>query len=147
MISHFIQDVTCISKEREHFIVRGIIRDEETQVGIVQHCGDPDQTSPPSRDDGHILPCVLTRFALTMMCIVEIGNGYAQRLDPCRRAIFSATEGNINLLGAIEAPFNLIIHFGSPLTEVGPFGGIFGKAIFYRPLRTPHHTGGGSGGI
>ena len=81
------------------------------------------------------------------MHVIEIRHRHAQWLDPCRGAIFSAGHGNVNLPGATEAPFNLVVHFGRSLAQVGPFGRFVSEAIFDRPLGTPHHAGRGSGGI
>lgn len=147
MAAGLFQDSTYIAKQREHFIVSRIIRNEETQVCIVQHGGNADQASSPSGHNGYILPRIFALLALAVMYIVEIGHRHPQWLDTCRWAIFSATHGNVNLRGAMEAALDLIVDLGGSLAQVRPFVGLVGEAILDRPLGTPHHAGRGSGGI
>lgn len=142
-----MEDQTCIPKQGEHFVVGGVVRNEETEVGIVQDGSNADQARPPSGDDGHILPGIFALFALAVMYIVEVRHRHPQWLDPGRGAVFSAGDGNVNLRRALEAPFDLIIHLGRSLAQVRPLGRVIGEAKLDRPLGTPHHARRGSGGI
>ena len=68
------------------------------------------------RDNGDILPRVLTLFTLSMMCIVEVGDGRSQRLDPRCGTIFSSIDGDVNLLGPLKASLDVIVDLWSSLT-------------------------------
>ena len=67
-----------------------------TQIRIVQDGSDANQARPSSRDNSNILPGVLARLALSMMGIIQIGNGHSQRLNPRRWSIFTTAEGDID---------------------------------------------------
>jgi hypothetical protein len=67
-----------VLEQAQHLIVRGIVRDEEAQVGISQHSRNSDQPGSSTWDNTHVLPRVLTALALPMMHIVEIRNCCSQ---------------------------------------------------------------------
>ena len=82
-----------------------------------------------------------------MVCIVQIGDGSSQRLDPCRRAILSACHGDIDGLGTFKASFNFVIDFGCALSKVGPTGRVILKAMLGGPLGAPYYASTGSTGV
>lgn len=100
---------THVPEQRQHLIVGGVIRDEETQVGLVENRGDPDQAGTTSRDDSNVLPRVLARLALAMMLVVHLGDGLAEGLDASGRGIFSAGNGNVDVSGPLEAALDVVL--------------------------------------
>lgn len=100
---------THIPEQRQHLVVGGIIWDEETQVGLVENRGNPDQTGTASRDNSHVLPRVLAGLPLAMMLVVHLGDGLAKGLDASGRGIFSAGDGNVDMGGPLEAAFDVVL--------------------------------------
>lgn len=100
---------TYVPEQRQHFIVRGIIWDEETQVGLVENRGDSDQTGTTSRDDSHVLPGVLAGLPLAMMLVVHLSDSLAKGLDASGRGIFSAGDGHVDMGGPLEAAFDVVL--------------------------------------
>jgi hypothetical protein len=80
-----------------------------TEVGIVQHGGNADQTSSATGNDGDILPCVLALLTLTMVCVVQIGDGNPQGFDTRSRPILTTGHGDFNGLWAVKATFDVIV--------------------------------------
>jgi len=72
------QNLTYVLEKRQHFIVRCVIRDEESQIRIVQHSRNAYQARATPRDNTHILPRILARLALSMMHIIQIGDRSSQ---------------------------------------------------------------------
>lgn len=160
---HAALNRTYISKEGQHFVVRGVVGNKKPEIGIVENGGDSNQTGPAPGHDGDILPAILTGFALAMMCVVEVGNGHPQRFDSGGGAILSATHGDVDILGPFKAALDVIVDFGRALSQVAdrflvstpgfgwltteclrPCGGIVGEAMLVGPLGTPDDAGGGA---
>lgn len=59
-----------IPEQTQHLIVGGVIRNEETEVGVTQDGCYANETGSATWDDTDVLPRVLACFALTMMCVV-----------------------------------------------------------------------------
>ena len=104
-------------------------------------------TLQPARTYSDVLPAVLRVFTLAMMLIVELGNSCTQRFDACSRAIFTPRQRDVDLFGAFEAAFDIVVYLGRPLAEIGPVSGIILKAMFVCTLGTPHDAGRGSGRV
>jgi len=113
----------------------------DTQVGIVQDSGNANQASPSTRDNSNILPRILALLSLSVMGIVQVGDGNPQWLDPGSWSILSTGHRHINLLGTLKAAFNVIIYFRSPLAKVGPIIRSIGKAMFDCSLSAPDDAG------
>lgn len=82
-----------------------------------------------------------------MVLVVEVGDGLTEGLDAGSRAIFAATDRDVNVVGALKAALDLVVDFGSTLTQVGPRLGVFEVALLVGALRGPNDTGGGSGSV
>jgi len=130
-----------------YYVVRSIIWDEEPQIRVVQDSRNPDQASPPTGNNSHVLPRVLAHLTLPMMRIVQIGNGDTQRLDTSGGPILTTSHGNLNVLGPIEASFDVVIYFRGSLAQICPFIGFVGKAMLVGTLGAPDDAGGGAAGI
>lgn len=107
-----------VLEEGEHFVVGGVVGDEEADVGVVQNGGNPNETSTAAGDDGDVLPGVLAGFALAVHRVVEVGYGFTERLDSGSWAVFTAAKADVNGLGPGEAAFNVIFHFRGTLCWV-----------------------------
>lgn len=101
-------------------------------------------TAPTYRD---VLPAVLRVFTLAMMLIVKLGNSCTERFDTCSRAIFTTGQRNVDLLGAFETAFDIVVYLWRTLAEIGPFGGIILEAMFVCTFGTPYDTSRGSGRV
>ena len=64
---------------------------------------------------------LLARLALTMMGIIQICNGFSQRLDPSCRTVFPAGKSDIDRLRSFKAAFDIVANLWGALTEVCPF--------------------------
>lgn len=95
-----------------------IVRNEEPDVGIIQNSRDADKTSTASGHNSYILPRVLACLALAVHLVVELGNSFPQRLDTCCRPILSATDTNIEVGGARERSFDIIVDLRSDEGEL-----------------------------
>jgi hypothetical protein len=126
-----------ILEQAQHLVVRGVVGDEEANIRIAQHGSDSDETSSSARHNADILPRVLTVFALAVVVVVEVRNGFSQRLDSCRRPIFAAAHRDWDGSWSREGPFDLIVDFGRALTEIGPLVGSVEEAMFSSLLGTP----------
>lgn len=82
-----------------------------------------------------------------MMGVVKIGNGNSQRFDTGSWPIFSTGYGNIDLLGALKASFNIILNFRGALAKVRPIMWVIGAAMLICSFRTPDDAGTGSGWV
>lgn len=118
---------THVPEQRQHLVVGGVIWDEETQVGLVENRGDPDQASTTSRDDSHVLPGVLASLALAMMLVVHSGDGLAEGLDACGRGILSAGDGNVDMGGPLKAALDVVLD----LCIWGPFSIMACRSVFF----------------
>ena len=136
-----------VSEESQHLIISSIVRNEETQISIIQDSSDTDETSSAARDDSNILPGILAVFALTMMYVVQIGDGSSQWLDTCSWTILSASHRHINSLGAFKAALDIIVDFRSTLAEIGPLCRVILEAMLGGSLGTPNHARTGTAGV
>ena len=98
-----------VPEQAKHLIVGRVIGNEEAQIGIVQDSRNADEPRSAARDDGDVLPRVLAVFALTMVFVVQVGDGGSQWLYTCRRTILSASHRHVDGLGAFKASFNVIV--------------------------------------
>ncbi len=100
-----------------------------TEVGVVQHGSNANETSSTTGHNSHVLPRVLAVFALTVVRIVQIGDGHAKWLDTSRGAVFTAIHRNIERVRTLKTAFDIIVDFGSTLAQVGPLVGRIGKSM------------------
>ena len=82
-----------------------------------------------------------------MVRIVELGNSCTQRFDTCRGAIFTSGQRDVDLLGAFEATFDIVVYLRRTLAEIGPVSRVILKAMLVGTFGTPHDAGRGSGGV
>lgn len=134
-----------VLEKRQHFIVRGVVGDEEGEVAVSQDSGDTDQTGTAAGDNADVLPSVLARPVLPVVLIVEVGDSLAQRLDAGSRAILAATQCDVDIVGALKAAFDFVVDFRGALAQVGPGLGFFEVALLVGALRGPDDAGGGPG--
>ena len=73
-------------------VTNRIVRNEESQVGITQNGGNSDQTSPSTRNNAHIFPGVLAFLALSVVLVVQIRDGLAERLNACGWSILTGSD-------------------------------------------------------
>ena len=99
------------------------------------------------RNDGDILPRVLTGLILSMMCIVQIGDGRAQRFYASGWTVLSSIHGNVNLLRPLKASYDIIVDLWSSLTQVCPSCGIIGETMLICSFRAPDYSSRGAGRI
>lgn len=138
---------TYVLEQTQHLIVCGVIGQEEGQVRISEDGGNTDETSATTGDDGHVLPGILALLILTMVLVVEVGNGLPQRSDTGRRTIFASGNGDVNGFGALEAASDVVLDLRSTLAQVCPGVGVFEEAVFGSTLSAPDYTGGRSAGV
>lgn len=165
---------TYVSEQRQHFVICSVVGDEETQVSLVQDGGDTDQASTATGHDGHVLPRILGRLALSVVGIVHLGDSLTQRLDTSGRGIFSGSHCDIDVCGPLEAAFDVILdlgswtdesalvsamslvvtresfcyaYLGSSLSKVRPLVRLVEEAKLAGSLGAPDHAGGGTGGV
>lgn len=86
-----------------------VVRNEEANVGIIEHGSNTDQSGSPTGNDRDVLPSILAWLALAVHFVVEVGNCLAQRLDARGRSILSAVDGNIEGLGSWETTLDVIV--------------------------------------
>lgn len=146
--SHRLQvQATHVLEQRQHLRVRRIIGDGERQIRIAQNGSNSDQAGTSTRNDADILPGILALLPLAVMLIVQTCNGGAQRLDTGGRAVLARSRGNGDCGRSGEASLDLVVRFGSTLTQISPAGGILGVAVFGGSLCAPDYTGRGTGSI
>lgn len=97
-----------------------LTRNEEAQVAVTQNSSDTDQTRTTSRNDAHVLPCVLRFPPLAVVLIVQLGDCLPQRFDTGRRTVLTTMAGDVDLLGPLEAALDLIVDLGSALSQICP---------------------------
>ena len=129
-------------EQTQHFRIRRIIRNRKRQVPIPQDGSDADQTGATTGHDANILPRVLALLTLAVVLIVQTSHGTPQRLDTGGRSILSRGRRDWDGCRAREAAQDLVVGLGGSLTQIGPAGRIFGKAVFGRAFRAPHHARG-----
>jgi len=122
---------------------RGIIRNEETQVRIIQYGGNPDQPSSSARDDRHILPRVLRGLSLSVVGVIQIGDRLAERHDAGHRAIFARIDRDIESRRLVEGMRDRVFDLGSALPEVAPFFGVLEETMFVCALGSPDYVRAG----
>lgn len=138
---------THVLEQRQHLRIRRVIGDGEGKIRIAQNSSNSDQTGTSTRNDADILPGILALLPLAIVLIVQTCNGGAQRLDTGGRAVLPRSRGNGDCCRSGEAPLDLIVSFGSTLTQIGPAGGVLGVAVFGGSLSAPDYTGRGTGSI
>lgn len=90
-----------VSKEAQHLVVRRVVRDEEAQVRIAQDCSDANESRSATGDNANILPRVLRGLALAMVGVVHLRHGFTHGLDAAGGTVFAATDGDVNVRGAV----------------------------------------------
>jgi hypothetical protein len=65
-----------------------------------------------------------------MVLVVQLGYGFAKRLDTGCRAVFTAMAGDVNLLGSLETTLDLVIDLGRTLAQVCPLFGCLLVSFF-----------------
>lgn len=143
----------CVSRgayvleETQHLVVGGVVGKEERQVRAAEDSGDTNETSTATGNDGDVLPGVQAVLALAVHLVVEVGDGFAQRLDTGGGAVLSGGHGHVDGLGPLEAAGDVVLDLGGALAKVGPGIGLLEEAILGGALSAPDDTGGGSAGI
>lgn len=87
---------THIAEQRKRLRISRVIRNEEAKIGIPKNSSDSGQPGSATRDNTHVLPSILARFALTMVLIVQIGDGLSQWLDAGSGTVFAASHADID---------------------------------------------------
>ena len=111
------------------FALSCMIAPIRTEVGVVQHGCDANETSSTTGHNSHVLPRVLAVFALAVVRIVQIGDCHAKWLDTSRGAVFTTIHRNVERVRTLKTAFDIIVDFGSPLAQVGPLVGSIGEAM------------------
>ena len=114
------RDRRKVPEERQHLVVRGVVRNEKGEIGVAEHGGDANQASSSSGNDAHVLPRVLALFSLAVVLIVELCDGGAEGLDAGGGAILTTLIGDGDCRWLLEASFDVVFGFGSALSQVGP---------------------------
>jgi len=83
-----------VLEQTQHLVVGGVVRNEETEVGVTQDRCYSDETSSATWNDTDVLPGVLACFALAMMCVVELGDGCPEWFDAGSRALIRCQRVN-----------------------------------------------------
>lgn len=135
---------TYISEEGQHFVVRRIIRDEETQIGVIQDSSNSNQASTPPGNDGYIFPGVLAFFPLAVMGVIQGRDGQSEGFDAGGGTVLPRAHRDVDGLWALKAAWNIIVCLGSALAEIGPGGRIILKAMFVGSLGAPDDAGRGT---
>jgi len=141
------QRPTYVLEQRQHLIVRRVIRNKETKVGRAQHSRNTDQTRATTRNNSHILPGILALLALTMVLVVQMSNRLTEGLDAGSRAVLTAGHVDLDGLGPLEASLNLVFDLGSALAQVGPRIRVIEVAVLVGALRGPDDTCRRAGGV
>jgi hypothetical protein len=123
------RDSSDVLEERQHLVVRRVIRNEESQVAIAQDSRNTDQPRTPTRHNAHVLPCVQALSPLAVVFVVQLRDCLAQRSDTGGGTVFSAVGADINLFWALEAALYTVVHLGRTLAQVGPFFGLVEEAV------------------
>lgn len=132
---------TYILEQGQHLRVSGIIRDRERKVGIAKNRSDPDQPRPPTRHNADILPGIFALLPLSVMLIVEPRNRCPERFNTRRRPVFARCGGDRDACRSGKAAGNIVIGFGCPLPEIGPFLRVLLEAVFVGPFGCPNDSG------
>jgi hypothetical protein len=61
---------TDILEQAQHFVISGVVWNEESNISISQHCSDSDQASSSTGHYADILPSVLAFLALPVVVVV-----------------------------------------------------------------------------
>jgi hypothetical protein len=128
-------------------IVSSVIWNEKSKVGIVEHGSNSDQTSATTWHNADVLPSVLTRLSLSVVHVVQVRDRLSQGSDTSSWAVLSTGAGDVNGLGTLERALDIIVDFGSTLTEVGPGGWILEETMLHGSFGTPDNTSRGTSGI
>lgn len=80
---------TDILEQAQHLVISGVVWNEESNIGISQHCSDSDQASSSAGHYADILPGVLAFFALPVVIVVEFCNGLSEGLNACGGSILA----------------------------------------------------------
>jgi hypothetical protein len=98
-----------------------LTRNEESQVAVAQNSGDTDQTRTTTRDNAHVLPCVLALPPLAVVLVVQLRNRLSQRPNTRSRAIFSAMSADVDFSRPLKASLYAVVNLGRTLSQVCPF--------------------------
>ena len=125
--------MSYVTEQAQHFIVGSVVRNEESQVSIAQHGRYPNETSSATWNDTDILPGVFALLVLTMVLIIEIGNGRSEGFDTCSRSlrinqrrygchslsdrthVFTTSHAHVDGMRTFEAALDIIVDFGRAL--------------------------------
>ena len=127
---------------RGTYVVSRVIWDVKTEVCIIEHARDADQSCTPSWHDGDVLPSILAVLALTVLGVVEIGDGFPQRLNARGGAVLPAVDGDVEGGGAVEAALDIVVHLGGALAQVGPLAGVIAESELVGAFGAPDHSRG-----
>ena len=135
---------TYVAKERQHLIVGCIVGNEESKVGIVEDCSYANEARSPTWNYANVLPGILTLFAFSVMCVIQVGHRRPQGLKAGSGAVLSGSHGDIDLFWTLKAALDVIFDFWRPLPEIGPLVLVFLESMFVGSLRAPDHSSGGT---
>lgn len=105
---------THVPEERKHFIVGSVVGNEKTQVRLVQHGSDTDQTGTTTGHDGNVFPSILAGLAFAVVLIIHAGDGLAQGFDAGSRGILSRGDGDVDVGGTLETAFDVVFDLFDP---------------------------------
>jgi hypothetical protein len=127
--------------------VEGLRRVSNLNKRLTQHGRNSDKPSTSTRNNANVLPGVFALLALSVVSVVEVGNGVSERLDSGSRAILTTSHGDINVSRAIKAALDVVVDFRGSLTQVCPRMGILEVAMFVGLLGGPDDTGTRTGRV
>lgn len=105
---HWLANPTKLTQSEINYT--RIIRNKKPNICIIQHRGDANEACTATRHNGDVLPRVLTRLALAVHLIVQMGHGVPQGFDPRRGAILAAVDADVECLGTGEAAFYVVVY-------------------------------------
>lgn len=133
-----------ILEKTQHFVVSGVVGQEETEVRGTQNGSNTDEAGTTTRNDSNILPGVLGFLALTVHLVVELSDSLAEGLNASGRSVLAVVDRNVNLVRTLEASVNIIFYLRSALSEVGPGILVLEKAELSSSLGAPDNASGGA---
>jgi hypothetical protein len=128
---------TDILEQAQHLVISGVVWNEESNIGISQHCSDSDQASSSAGHYADVLPGVLAFFALPVVIVVEFCNGLSEGSNACGGSILACVYGDGNGRWSRERSFDLVVYFWSALSKVSPQVRLVDEAMFGCLLGTP----------
>jgi hypothetical protein len=101
--------LASLSQRNQDEDVTSVVRNEEANIGIVQHGGNADETSAAAGDNGDVLPGVLAGLPLAVHLVVQMGHSLAQGFDAGGRAVLAAVRADVDVGGAGKAALDVVL--------------------------------------